>query len=74
MMLSYTKLPASSIDEREITCNSTFMLHHIPLIVAKIQEKMLWLLPTEPIYLVMDNAGGHETQEAIQEYTRRALE
>jgi hypothetical protein len=49
------------------------MLHHVPLIAAKIREKMPWVPPTEPIYLVMDNAGGHGTQEAIEEYTRRAL-
>ncbi len=34
---------------------------------------MPWVPWTELIYQVMDNAGGHGTQEAIEEYTRRAL-
>jgi hypothetical protein len=66
-------LPAGTIVEHEVTCSSAFMLHHVPLIAAKMREKMPWVLPTEPIYLVMDNAGGHGTQEAIEEYTRRPL-
>ena len=47
------------------------MLHHVPLIAAEMREKMPLVPPTEPIYLVMDNAGCHGTQEAIEEYTRR---
>jgi hypothetical protein len=66
-------LPAGTMVEHEVTCNSAFMLHHVPLIAAEMREKMPWVPPTEPIYLVMDNAGGHGTQEAIEEYTRRAL-
>jgi hypothetical protein len=32
---------------------------------------MPWVPQDETIYLVMDNAGGHGTEEAIGEYTRR---
>jgi hypothetical protein len=34
---------------------------------------MPWVPPTEPIYLVTDNAGVYGTQEAIEEYARRVL-
>jgi hypothetical protein len=35
---------------------------------------VLWVPQTELIYLVIDNAGSQWTQEAIEEYTRKALE
>ncbi len=31
---------------------------------------MHWIPPEQEIYLVMDNAGGHGTEEAVDEYTR----
>ncbi len=60
--------------EREITCNSPFMLENLPLIAAEMRQKLHWIPPEESVYLVMDNAGGHGTQEAIEEYPRRLLE
>jgi hypothetical protein len=32
---------------------------------------MPWIPRQEPIYLILDNAGGHGTRAAINEYTRR---
>jgi len=40
------------------------------VIAAEIREKMPWIAADQPIYLVMDNAGGHGTGEAREEYTR----
>jgi hypothetical protein len=50
------------------------MLEHLPVIAAEIHQKLHWVPPAESMYLVMDNAGGHGTQEAVEEYTRRLLE
>jgi hypothetical protein len=57
--------------EREVTCNSAFMLANLPVIAAKICEQTSWIPIEQPIYLVMDNAGGHRTRAAREEYTRR---
>jgi len=67
-------LPAGSLVEREVTCDSHFMLEHLPDIGYEIRQKMPWIPEEEIIYLVMDNAGGHGTREAINEYTRDLLE
>ncbi len=77
-----TALPIDNIDvscflhqgtiiEPEVNCNSAFLLENLPLISTEIRRNLHWIPPEESIYLVMDNAGGHGTQEAIEEYTRR---
>jgi hypothetical protein len=42
----------------------------MPLISATMREKIPWVPLDETIYLVMDNVGGHVTEEAIGQYTR----
>jgi len=64
-------LPAGSIVEKEVTCDSAFMLANLPIIAAEIREAMPWVPNEQAIYLVMDNAGGHGTRAAREEYTRR---
>jgi len=64
-------LPAGTIVEREVNCNSAFMLRILPQIATEMRQQLHWVPPEEPIYLVMDNAGGHGTQQAREEYTRR---
>jgi hypothetical protein len=46
------------------------MLENIPTVGAEIRRSMHWIPPEQEIYLVMDNAGGHGTEEAVDEYTR----
>ncbi len=46
----------------------------MPRIGAAIRQKMNWVPENETIILIMDNAGGHGTIEAIQQYTRHLLE
>jgi hypothetical protein len=41
----------------------------MPLISAAIRQQMPFVPQDETIYQVMDNAGGHGTEEAIGEYT-----
>ncbi len=47
------------------------MLQILPQLAAEMRQQLHWIPHEEPIYLVMDNAGGHGTQEARAEYTRR---
>ncbi len=63
-------LRQGTVVEREITCNPAFMLENLPLIAAEMRRKFHWIPPKESVYLVMDNAGGHGTQETIEEYPR----
>ncbi len=67
----YCYYPQGSIIEEDITCNSNFMLQTMPAIGAEIRQKMPWIPPDQPIYLILDNAGGHGTRQAINEYTRQ---
>ncbi len=64
-------LPQGTIVEQEVNCDSAFKLQTLPPIAAEIHEKMPWIPIEQPIYLVMDNAGGHGTRAAREEYTRR---
>jgi len=61
------------IDE-DASCDSRFMLECIPEVGQALREKFHWIPIQEKIYLVMDNAGGHGTSEAIDEYTNRLKE
>jgi hypothetical protein len=54
--------------EREVNCDLDFMLEHIPLVGAAMQEKYPWVPLETPLYLIMDNAGGHGTNDAIANY------
>ncbi len=70
----YQKLVAGMAIQDDTSCNSEFMLGVMPRISAAIHEKITWVLETKMIYLVMDNAGGHGTTEAIELYVRGLLE
>jgi hypothetical protein len=63
--------PQGSFIEEDVTCNSQFMLDTMPTIGAQIRQRMPWIPQETPIYLILDNAGGHGTRAAIEEYTRR---
>ena len=67
-------LPRGTIVEKEVNCDSAFMLATIPLIGEETRRKMPWVAPEEVIYLAMDNAGGHGTTEAVNEYTTKLKE
>jgi hypothetical protein len=52
----------------DVNCNSEFMLEHMDSIGKAIRESHHWIPAEEPIYLIMDNAGGHGTNDAIEQY------
>jgi len=56
--------------EVDVSCDSAFMLSAMDEVGTAMRTAFHWVPPTEEIFLVMDNAGGHGTEEAIQEYTR----
>jgi hypothetical protein len=62
-------LPWGTAVEWKVNCNSVFMLENIPTVGAEIRRIMHWIPPEQEIYLVMDNAGGHGIEEAVDEYT-----
>eukprot|EP00984_Skeletonema_dohrnii_P035533 scaffold35421_cov266-Skeletonema_dohrnii-CCMP3373.AAC.1 len=54
----------------DINCDSKFMLEKMPEVGQAIRDNYDWVPWETPIHLVLDNAGGHGTEEAIAEYTR----
>ena len=60
--------------ERDTTCDSNFMMEHIRLIGKSIREKFHWVDDFIPIFLIMDNAGGHGTNKTKKEYERILLD
>ncbi len=66
----FLRIPAGTMITEDINCDSDYMLQVMPLISAAIRQQMLFVPQDETIYLVVDNAGGHGTEEAIGEYAR----
>ena len=55
--------------QKDCFCDSRFMLETIPEVRARLRNFFHWVGMEEKIYLVMDNAGGHGTNNAIKTYT-----
>lgn len=68
LMLMVQLRPGDIVDE-DCSCDSSFMLEKVPTIGAALRAAFHWVPRHEKIYLCMDNAGGHGTKEAIDEYT-----
>jgi hypothetical protein len=65
----HVKIPSGSYIEEDCTCDSTFMLDIIHEIGVNIRASFDWLpQETEEIHLFMDNAGGHSTNDAREQY------
>jgi hypothetical protein len=62
-------LEPGTIVEEEVNCNSAFMLRILPIIASEIHNQLHWIPHKEQIYLIMDNVGGHRTQQAMDQYT-----
>ena len=68
------KRPAGTIITTDVNCDSDYMLRTMPKVGAAIREKMPWVPREQPIYLQMDNAGGHGTKAAVGEYTQLLID
>jgi hypothetical protein len=56
--------------QEDVNCDSKFMLENIRTVGEAIRSAFYWVPKEELCYLFMDNAGGHGTIEAIEEYTK----
>jgi hypothetical protein len=57
----------------DISCNSDYMIEIMPKVGEAIRRSHHWVPRDQWIYLVLDSAGGHGTNEAIAQY-KAALE
>ena len=69
LMVHKHVLPGTVL-QRDTTCDSDFMLKHIREIGQAIRDSYHFVPTTHPIFLVMDNAGGHGTNSTKSEYER----
>ena len=64
---------AGDMVEKDCSCDSDFMLKVMDDVGTAIREKYHWVSNEKECYLVMDNAGGHGTKAAIDEYVSYLL-
>lgn len=62
------KLPPHEV-ETDCNCDSEFMLRHMDRLGHAARSKFYWVPMDVEIDCIMDNAGGHGTDEAKAEYT-----
>jgi hypothetical protein len=60
--------------QKDVPCDSKFMLGIMGRVGKAVREKFSWVPAEETVYLVMDNAGGHGTSEAIKTYTQMLMD
>jgi hypothetical protein len=60
--------------EKDTTCNSEFMLKHMRQVGMSMRGAYHWVPFETPLYLIMDNAGGHGTVGAWLEFTQELKE
>lgn len=63
-------LPAGTIFESDVNYNLTFVLQILLDFTTKVCHQLHWVPLKEPIYLVMDNAGGNRVQGKRRVYLR----
>ena len=64
------KVDAGTEREVDISCDSTFMMGIIKEIGESIRRKFHWVPIEKPVHLFIDNAGGHGTEEAKDNYVK----
>ena len=67
MKVKYEK---GEILQEDCSCDSEFMTAHMNSIGQDIRAAYDWVPQQQPIYLVIDNAGGHGKKECIAAYTQ----
>ena len=63
-------IPRGSVVQVDTYCDSSFMLSQVRPIGREIRDKYHWVPMTTPIYLVLDNAGGHGTTDTKKAFMR----
>ena len=69
----FRKLDAGTEIETDVSCDSTFMRQTMPEVGKAICQQMPWIPRGQPVYLQMDNAGGHGTKATICEYKNSVI-
>jgi hypothetical protein len=66
----YLKVQRKKDDEyeRDVSCDSDFMKDNMVQVGQVMREKFQWVDASTPLYLVMDNAGGHGKKDIIEAY------
>ena len=59
--------------EVDCSCDSKYMLSAMDRVGKAIRQAYHWVSINQSCYIVMDNAGGHGTKDAINEYTHHLL-
>ena len=66
----HVKIDKGEEVEKDETCDSQFMMDTIFEIGDSIRTSFKWVPRDVPIYLFMDNAGGHGTDQVKDEYVK----
>ena len=56
--------------EVDVSCDSRFMTEVMPKVGKAIRDAYDWVDRDHPIFLFLDNAGGHRTQAAVDAYVK----
>jgi len=56
--------------EVDVSCDSDFMADIMPEVGAAIRAAYHWVSIDTPIFLYLDNAGGHGTKEVVDAYVK----
>ena len=67
-------VPAQSVTDRDVSCDSKFMSDSIDEIGSSIRSHYSFVPHNKPIYLFMDNAGGHGKVDVKEEYVKKLAE
>ena len=56
--------------EVDCSCDSAYMLEAMDTVGRKVRAVFWWIPAEQIIFLFMDNAGGHGTNKAVEQYTQ----
>ena len=59
--------------EEDVNCNGQYMIDAMEQVGTSAREVFWWVDISERMYIVMDNAGGHGSKEAIEDYRSMLL-
>jgi hypothetical protein len=64
----HVRVPKGTEIEKDTTCDSKFMLSSVDETGNSIRSALKWIPHSDTIFLFMDNAGGHGTDDIKKEY------
>ena len=65
------EIPKGRTLVKDMSCNSTFMINTVDAMGQSIRDAYSFVSHDHPIYLFIDNAGGHGTKEIKEKYVNR---